>query len=112
MAIGPGRVTIEPMLRDVRIQALFAGVVPVRVVMMLLAEFGVTEVLCQGFTQKIDVSRYGSWATRFGIGLNMTATCVAVFLIEQFVNGRPPATYATIIRIGYPISIKLVFGFI
>ena len=71
-----------------------------------------TEALCQGFTQKIDVIRDGSWATRFGLGLNMTATCVAVFLIEQFVNGRPPATYATIIRTGHPISVKFGFGFI
>ena len=95
--IGPGRVTFEPALRDIRIRALFDGVLPVLAVALLLAVFGVAEVLTEGFTQKIDVIRYGSWATRLGFGLNITVTCVGVYLIKQFVEGRLPAAYATIL---------------
>lgn len=95
--IGPRRVSFEPMLRDTRIQELFGGVVPVLAAAMVLAAIGVSDVLYQGFTQKTDIVLYGSWVTRLGFGLNMTATCVAVFLIKQFVEGRRPAAYATII---------------
>ena len=95
--IGPRRVALEPVLRDRRILALSGSVTPVLGAAMLVALIGVIEVLSQGFTQKIDIILYGSWATRLGFGLHMTATCVAVYLIKLFVEGKRPAAYTAII---------------
>ena len=97
LTIGPRRVSFEPALGDDRIQEFFGGVAPVLCVAMLLAAVAVADVVAEGFTQKIDVVRYGSWATRFTFGLHMTATCVAVFLMRYFAHGRPRTAYATIV---------------
>lgn len=94
--IGPRRMRFDPVLRDNRFEALFHGVTLVLPVALLISAIGIGEVISQGFTQKIDVILYGSWATRLGFGLNMTATCAAVYLLRHFVHGKALSAYVTI----------------
>ena len=94
LVIGPGRIDTMAALRDIRRREFFAGLMPVLAVTILLASLSVTEIVSLGFTRKADVVLYGSWLTRLGFGLNMVSTCLGVYLIKQFVEGKPFGAYA------------------
>jgi oligosaccharide repeat unit polymerase len=89
LVIGPARMDLQATLRGSGTRHLFNGVLPVLAVTFILSGFAVSEIVLQGFTRKIDVVLYGSWATRFGFALNMFSTCAGVFLVKQFVDGKP-----------------------
>ena len=94
LVIGPGRIDMMAALRDIRRREFFAGLMPVLAVTILLALLSVTEIVSLGFTRKADVVLHGSWLTRLGFGLNMVSTCLGVYLIKQFVEGKPLGAYA------------------
>ena len=93
LVIGPGRVSFERALGDDRIGEIFGGCVPILCIALILPAIAVAEVLTQGFTQKVDIILYGSWAARLTFGLHITATCVAVYLVKLFMEGRPRTAY-------------------
>ncbi len=96
LVIGPERMDLRAALRDQKITHFFNGVLPVLALTIILSGFAISEIILQGFTQKIDVVLYGSWATRFSFALNMVSTCVGVFLIKQFVERKPLRAFAAI----------------
>lgn len=88
LMIGPRRMSFAAALDDERRHRLAAGLMPVLLVSAAISAFGATEVVAQGFTQKIDAVRFGSWTTRLGFGLNVLATCAGVYLVTRFRAGR------------------------
>lgn len=96
MVIGPKRINLQAALHDPRAADLFRGVLPLLAASILLTAFAVSEILAQGFTQKIDTILYGSWSTRFSFGQNILCTCLGVYLAKHFIENRPIRSLATI----------------
>lgn len=96
MVIGPKRVNLQATLHDPKAAPLFRGVLPLLAVSILLTAFAASEILAQGFIQKIDTILYGSWSTRFSFGQNILCTCLGVYLTKHFIDNRPVRSLATI----------------
>lgn len=98
-AIGPRRMSLDAVMDDERNDALFTGVTPVLLLAAALAGASVIAIVVGGFASKQDIVLHGSWATRFGFGFNIAATCIGVYLVRQFQTGRDKQTFVLIAAI-------------